>query len=247
MTPLLGIVALGAVMGGFVQGLSGFAFGLVAMSLWAWTMEPALAGPLVVFGSLVGQLLSIGTVRRGFDRRRIMPFILGGVVGVPLGVALLAHVDPLGFRLAVGILLVLWCPAMLLARDLPRIDHGGRLADSAVGLIGGVMGGLGGLTGPAPTLWATLRGWDRDAQRAVFQAFNLSMQCLTMAAYLATGTISPQVWPLFLALVPAMLLPTLLGARLYRRFDDASFRKVVLGLLTLSGVVLVATALPKFL
>ena len=247
MTPLVGLVALGAAMGGFVQGLSGFAFGLVAMSLWAWTMDPALAGSLVVFGSLVGQILSIGTVRQSFDRRRIMPFILGGIVGVPLGVRLLGHIDPLGFRLAVGLLLVLWCPAMLLARNLPRIDHGGRVADSAVGLIGGIMGGLGGLTGPAPTLWATLRGWDRDAQRAVFQTFNLSMQGLTMATYLATGAISRQVWPLLLALVPAMLLPTLLGARIYRRFDDAVFRRIVLGLLTLSGVVLVATALPKFL
>ncbi len=29
------VVALGAVVAGFVQGLSGFAFGLVAMSFWA--------------------------------------------------------------------------------------------------------------------------------------------------------------------------------------------------------------------
>ena len=34
------VVALGAVVAGFVQGLSGFAFGLVAMSFWAWALEP---------------------------------------------------------------------------------------------------------------------------------------------------------------------------------------------------------------
>lgn len=35
------------------------------------------------------------------------------------------------------------------------------------------MGGLGGITGAAPALWCTLRGLERDAQRAVVQNFNL--------------------------------------------------------------------------
>ena len=247
MDPLISVVALGAAAGGFVQGLSGFAFGLVAMAVWAWALDPVLAGPLVVFGSLVGQLLSAGSIRRGFDPRRVLPFVAGGVLGVPLGVALLRHIDPLAFKLAVGVLLVVWCPAMLLARDLPRVAGGGRFADAGAGMLGGVMGGLGGLTGPAPTLWATLRGWDRDAQRAVFQVFNLAMHGLTMAAYLATGTVSAEVVRLFLVVAPAMLVPTLIGARLYRRFSDAAFRKVVLGLLAASGAILVVTTFPKLL
>ena len=245
MDPLIGIVALGAAAGGFVQGLSGFAFGLVAMAVWAWLLDPVLAGPLVVFGSLAGQLLSLGSIRRGFDPRRALPFVAAGVLGVPLGVALLRQVDPLVFKLAVGLLLVVWCPAMLLARDLPRVTAGGRWADAGAGLMGGVMGGLGGLTGPVPTLWTTLRGWDRDTQRAVFQVFNLAMHGLTMAAYLATGTVSAEAARLFLVVAPAMLVPTLIGARLYRRFSDTAFRKVVLGLLAASGAVLVATTLPK--
>ncbi len=238
-------VALGAAAGGFVQGLSGFAFGLVAMAIWAWLLDPALAGPLVVFGSLVGQLLTLNSIRRGFDPRRVLPFIAGGVLGVPIGVALLRRVAPLAFKLAVGVLLSVWCPAMLFARDLPRVARGGRLADAGAGLVGGVMGGLGGLSGPAPTLWATLRGWSRDAQRAVFQAFNLAMHGLTMAACLATGTVSAEAARLFLVVAPAMLVPALVGARLYRRFSDAAFRKVVLGLLAVSGAILIATTFPK--
>ena len=42
-----------------------------------------------------------------------------------------------------------------------------------------------------------------------------------------------------------MLVPALVGARLYRRFSDAAFRKVVLGLLAASGAVLIATTVPK--
>ncbi len=49
------VVTLGAVIAGFVQGLSGFAFGLVAMSFWAWVLDPRLAATLAVFGPWSGR------------------------------------------------------------------------------------------------------------------------------------------------------------------------------------------------
>src|SRR5260221_10609513 len=149
MDPLLVTIVLGACAAGFVQGLSGFAFGMVAMAFWVWSVPPLLAAPLVVFGSLVGQVLAVGSLRRGFAPRRALPFIVGGVVGVPLGAALLPHIDQTIFKAVIGALLAIWCPIMLAIRELPRIHHGGAVADGAVGLLGGVMGGLGGVAGPA--------------------------------------------------------------------------------------------------
>lgn len=175
-----------------------------------------------------------------------MGLVAGGVIGVPLGVALLPHLDPLSFKLGVGALLLAWCPAMLMARDIPRITGGGPLADALVGWIGGIMCGIAGLNGPAPTLWTTLRGWGRDRQRTVFQIFSLVTQTLTIIAYLATGIIrAGNAW-LFAVILPAMLVPTLVGARLYHNFTDTGFQRIVLGLLGLSGAILVATTAPAF-
>ncbi len=239
------VVALGAVVAGFVQGLSGFAFGLVAMSFWAWTLEPRLAAVLAVFGALTGQVIAAVTVRRGFEIQRLLPFVLGGLAGVPLGVLLLPHLDVNWFKAILGMLLVVWCPAMLMAKNLPHIKSGGRLADGAVGLAGGVMGGIGGFTGTLPTLWCTLRGFDKDEQRAVIQNFNLSMLLVTMGCYGATGLVTKDMLPLFAVVAPAMLVPTLLGARLYIGISEVRFRQVVLGLLTVSGIALLASALPR--
>lgn len=87
------LVALGAIVAGFVQGLSGFAFGMVAMSFWAWGLEPRLAATLSVFGALVGQLVAVFTVRRGFNLRLLLPFVFGGLAGIPLGVMVLPQLD----------------------------------------------------------------------------------------------------------------------------------------------------------
>lgn len=241
------VVALGAIVAGFVQGLSGFAFGMVAMSFWAWTLDPRLAATLSVFGALVGQLLAVFTVRRGFNLRLLLPFVLGGLAGIPLGVALLPHLDMAWFKALLGGFLALWCPVMLMARSLPPITVGGRLGDTVAGMAGGVLSGIGGFAGPVPTLWATLRGFGKDEQRAVIQNFNLSMLLVTMGVYLGSGVVTVQMLPYFAIVAPAMLVPTLLGARLYIGISEARFRQIVLGLLTASGVALLASSVPTLL
>lgn len=240
------IVAIGAAAAGFVQGLSGFAFGMVAMSFWAWVLDPRLAAALAVFGALTGQLLAVFSVRRGFNWPLLWPFLLGGLAGIPLGVLVLPHLDMDWFKAVLGALLALWCPVMLVAQRLPRIG-GNRWGDGAVGLVGGVLGGIGGFAGSVPTLWCTLRGFNKDTQRAVIQNFNLSMLSVIMAIYLATGIVTRDMAPMFAVVAPAMLIPTLLGTRLYIGISDVTFRRVVLGLLTCSGLTLLASSVPQLL
>ncbi len=241
------VVALGAIVAGFVQGLSGFAFGMVAMSFWAWVLDPRLAATLAVFGALTGQVLAVFSVRRGFDIKQLLPFVLGGLAAIPIDVQLLPKLDMNLFKAFLGTLLVLWCPVMLMSKRLPRISFGGRLADAVVGMAGGIMGGIGGFTGTLPTLWCTLRGYERDVQRSIIQNFNLSMLMVTMATYFASGIVTRDMWPMFAIVAPAMLVPTLIGTRVYIGISDIRFRQVVLSLLTASGVALLASSLPKLL
>jgi uncharacterized membrane protein YfcA len=242
----LPLIIVGAACAGFVQGLSGFGFSLTALSFWAWSLDPLLAAVLAVFGGLCGQLLAAFTVRRGFDAKQVLPFIAGGLLGLPLGLWLLPRVDAVMFRAGVGALLALWCPVMLLSSRLPRVG-GGRWGDAVAGALGGLMGPLGGFTGALPTLWCTLRGLERDTQRAIIQNFNLAMLAVTMASYVASGVVTRPMGPLMAAVAPALLLPALLGMRVYIGISPAMFRNIVLGLLTLSGITMLASSLPRLL
>lgn len=241
------VIIAGAVAAGFVQGLSGFGFGLVAMSFWAWTIDPRLAAAMAVFGALTGQVIAAVTVRRGFDLKQLAPFVVGGLLGLPVGMLLLPQVDVQVFKAFLGSLLAVWCPAMLFSAQLPRITRGGRVADALVGAGGGVMGALGGFTGVLPTLWCTLRGMDKDAQRAIVQNFNLSMLLVTFGTYVATGIIDRATLPFLAIVAPAMLVPSLLGARLYIGISEATFRKIVLSLLTATGIALLVSSVPRLL
>ena len=241
------IVVTGAAVAGFVQGLSGFAFGLVATSIWAWWLPPQTIAPLAVFGALVGQLIAAITVRRGLHWSRLWPLLAGGLAGIPLGLWLLPRLDAPSFQLAVGLLLALWCPVMLFSNRIPHLQHGGRVADGVAGLAGGLTGAVAGFAGPLPTLWATLRGWDRDTLRTVVQNFNLAMLVVTLAAYIATGALAPATAALMPWVAGVVLLPVLLGARLYSGLSNEHFKRVVLSLLSLTGIALLLRALPPLL
>ena len=247
MSQELWLLASGAALAGLVQGIAGFAFAMVAMSVWVWGIEPQLAAVMAVAGALLGQLVALFTVRRGLRLPVLQPFLAGGLVGVPLGAWALPYLDPAAFKLTLGVFLLLCCPPMLVAERLPRLRFGGRWADGAIGLLGGVMGGVGGFSGVLPSLWVTLRGWDKELQRGVIQNFSLATLAATLAAYIASGAVTADMGPKFAVVAPAMLLPSLLGARIYHGMSPLAFRRVVLVLLSLAGVAMVAAALPALL
>ena len=247
MTSELWLLVIGAAVAGFVQGLSGFAFSLVAMSFWVWGIEPQVASVMAVFGSLTGQIVAAFSVRRRLDFAALAPFLAGGLVGIPLGIMVLPRLDPHLFKLVLGAVLVVWCPVMLFAQRLPKVTAGGRFADGLAGAAGGFMGGIGGFTGPIPTLWCTLRGMNKEQQRAIVQNFNLATLSVTMAGYIATGTVTRAMLPLLPMVAVALLVPALLGARVYVGLSELAFRRVVLSLLSVSGLAMLAAALPKLL
>ena len=239
MDSTLAIVILGAVVAGFVQGLSGFAFALAALSVWTWAVDPHLAAPMAVFGSLVGQVVALPITWRGTQLSRVAPFIIGGLIGVPLGIVLLNGLDPGGFKFGLGVFLLLYCPLGFFTPAHTAIRWGGRWLDGAVGWIGGVFGGLGGFAGSIPTLWCTLRGWDKDTQRGTMQAFNISMHIATLTGYVIEGDkINGETLKMFAIIAPALAAPVVLGALIFRRLDQRGFRRVVLIMLFVSGVVL---------
>lgn len=241
---MLWLLAAGAALAGFVQGLSGFAFAMVAMSIWVWGVEPRIAAVMAVFGGLSGQLLQAATLRRAFEWRAVAPFLLGAAVGMPLGVALLPQLDASLFRLVIGCVLVVVCPAMLFAHRLPAIGAGGRLGDGAAGAVGGFLGGIGGFSGVVPTLWCTLRGFERDRQRSVIQNFNLAALAATFATYVASGAVTRDMLLPMAVVLPALIVPSLLGARVYVGLSEQAFRRVVLTLLTAAGMAMIVSSLP---
>ena len=236
-------VVLVATLAGFIQGLSGFAFALVATSLLAWVVEPQVLAPTVVLTSLLGQITSLSSVGTKLRAGRATPFLIGGVLGVPAGVLLLPLLDANAFRASIGIVLIVYCSVMLGIKELPVFRWGGARADGGVGLLAGILGGATGIPGPPIILWCALRGWDKETQRATSQSFFIGVQLLILGSYLAAGLFNTRSLQLVLVASLPIILSAWLGSRIFRRFTNQGFQKLIFSLLLISGIALVWSGL----
>src|SRR5262249_60792341 len=119
------------------------------------------------------------------------------------------------------------------------VQFGGRIADGAVGFAGGILGGLAGLSGPLPILWASVRGWTKDQRRGLFQIFNGTVLGAALILQIASGFVELNVFWLALLAFPGTLIGAWLGMRTYHALSDRNFFDLVLALLFLSGCGLV--------
>ena len=235
----IAVLLFGALAGGFVSGLAGFGTALMALGIWLYVVPPGTAVTLVLICSVIAQTATMPSIWRSIDFRLVWPFLVGGLAGVPPGTMLVAYADPRLFKLCVGVLLLIFPTALYFDRRPMAVRFGGKVADAGIGFTGGVLGGLAGLSGPVPILWASVRGWGKDERRAVFQIFNWTILTAALCVQAATGLITRETMWLTLLVLPATIGGAWLGARTYHALSDGDFRDVVLGLLFLSGVTLV--------
>lgn len=225
--------------GAFVAGLSGFAFGLVAASIWLYILAPVQSASLIVAFGLLVQGYSVWKLRHALDWRKLWPFIAGAAFGVPAGVTVLTWSDPRIVRVTVGVFLVLYSLYAFFRPTLKPFTAGGGAADAGVGFVNGVFAGLTGLAGILVTMWCAIRGWPKDVQRTIFQPVAVAVFLLSAFWLGARGTITMETVKFFVMGLPAVVAGTWLGLKLFGRIDEATFRSIVLALFFVSGIALI--------
>src|SRR6476469_10262461 len=143
----IGFLWLGALVGGIAAGGTGFAFSLAASSIWLHYIDPLQSGILIAGCGLLLHLTTIWRQRQHVEPARIWPFVVGGLVGVPIGVHFLAYTDAAMLKILLAVFLIVFGTYAFLAPKLATVTGGGRPADVSIGFLGGILGGLGGYSG----------------------------------------------------------------------------------------------------
>jgi len=233
------IIPVGAFLAAFVTSAAGFGDALVLGAVWFHFLDPIEAVPLIVANGVVMQLQPLYKLHSVLVYDRLPPFLIAGVLGVPLGAWLLANTAPDPFRFGTGVFLITYCLFVFLKPQKSAFQWGGKIADAGIGFTGGILGGFAGLSGVTPTLWAGLRGWSKARQRGVFQPFIFAMHILSVAWLGWKGLVTVDTGIRLLWSLPAIFIGGWAGLKVYHLLDEQRFRQFVLALLIVSGVTLV--------
>jgi uncharacterized membrane protein YfcA len=236
------LFVVAAFAGGFVSGFSGFAMGLVVSGVWLHIITPIQTAALIAGYGLLTQGYGILKLRQTLNWKNIWPLVFGTTIGIPIGVVLLTWINPVYLRFGVGVLLVLYT-LYGLARPAFKPIGIGIPADIAIGITNGLVGGLTGLGGVISTISCQLRGWPKDAQRAVFQPVLFAAFMVISISMGITGAFTSETVKLYGIGLPFLLVGLWSGFTLYGKIDDETFRKAVLILLLLAGLSLMVPVL----
>jgi uncharacterized membrane protein YfcA len=234
----LGLFLVAAFVGGFASGLAGFAMGFVVSGIWLHILTPLQTTTLIVGYGLLTQGYGVWKLRQALAWKAIAPFIVGGMLGVPIGTWLLTYIDPAYLRSGVGALLVIYGAYGLAQPELKPVP-GSIAADAGIGFMNGMLAGLTGLPGFIITIWCQSRGWPKDLQRAVFQPVMLAAIVMNVISLGIAGAMTADTLQLYVLGLPAMVAGLWVGFKLYGKLDDAAFRKVILVLLLIAGLALI--------
>lgn len=223
-----------------VKAALGFGFPLIAVPLATLLVGPRTAVLLIAIPVVVTNFAIL--LRGGgtsADFRRFGGLLLAVVLGTVVSAPFLGRLDPALLTLVLGVTAVLFT-GLSFWNLVPNIPEGAqRYAGPAVGLFAGVVGGVTGIF--APPIAAYIHALRVDKRVFVFWlTASFMLGGLTQAvSYYRLGLYTPTV-VLYAALacVPA-LLGTQVGLWIQDRLPAEVFRRLVLGLVLVTGVSLV--------
>ena len=238
--PSVGRLAVfaGIAVAGAISGISGLAFPLIAGPIFLLMYPAPEAVALTAMCSLTGQLFSIALLWRVIAYEFRVPLIAAGLLGAPLGSALLFSLNPHCVRVVLGALIVVSGLWRALRVQVGATRTPTLLSEVLVGLTGGITGGLVGASSVVPAIWCPACGFDKSRQRAVTQPYILAMQAASLVSLWAWGALDRDIVGHYADFLLPVLVGIGLGVAGFRGLSSDAVTRVVMGVVTASGLSL---------
>lgn len=233
------------------QSVTGFALALILLGLSGLFELAPLAdvANVATVLSLANAAIWLRGTAKSLDREVLRSTVAGSVLGVPVGVALLAWLSTnvvLGLRLLLG-LVVVACAIVVLLRTQPLPARSAKASFGGYGVLSGVLGGLFSASGP-PLVYQFYRQplpipTIRDTLVATLAAGGV----LRLLLVVGSGQFSARALLLCALSAPVALGLTWWFKRHPPQWPREHVLKLVAFLLILTGVGLVAPAVQALL
>lgn len=228
-------LVISVLVAGLARGFSGFGAAMIFVPLGSVVVGPAMAAPLLLAVDYVTSMGLIPRALRLADRPSVLMTLIGALVGIPLGVHLLASYDQLIIRWAIVILVVLMLVMLISGWRYP-----GRPTSAAAIAVGGVAGVLTGVTqmsGPPLVAFWLSGNTTVGVVRANIIFFYAVATLVSAASYYWWGLLSMDIVRYAVILAVPYGLGLWLGARMFGLASELTFRRVCYVMIAAAGIV----------
>jgi uncharacterized protein len=229
------IVVLVAGFAALISGITGFGYGVIAMSVLPLFLSVRILNPVVTVLSAGNSAFVLGLGWRHVRLRPILPLFAGALVGIPLGVFLLARASDTLAKRILGTVIAAYVIFDLIPSTGPRKPIG-EIWGAVFGLIGGALGGAFATGGPPVVVFFSLRGMGKEQMRSSLAAYFILTYLYKIPLLILGGFFNAEVARQIILLAFPTALGVVAGQFLVTRLSNPVFRRVLLALLAVTSV-----------
>ena len=236
------LVAAITLAASYIQGATGFGFGIFAMillpSILAYTEANVLSS---ILSSLSSLFVAILMFRKIHWRNTIFP-VVGCLISTYLAVSIIKTQSPKVLTLLLGVALFALSMYFFFFSDKIKIKptwYAGLIA----GILSGIMSGMFSMGGPPVVIYFMQSEDSTDGYMATISAYFVLSGVIAISMKAAAGFITVPVWIALAVGVPAMLLGSFVGKRMRDHINAKLIKRIVYGFMATSGVIHVVTSL----
>lgn len=243
MTTLEISVVLIVLFGAFIRTIFGFGDALAAMPLLALVAFDIKSATALV--GITGFLVAIPAAikyRESINWRVIRRLVIGSVLGIPIGIALVKFASAEfvarilgGFLIIYGLYNFIF--SFRVRKISPQLDS--KNWDYLFGMISGLLGSAYNSHGVAIAIYGTLKNWTANEFRGILQAHFMCVGVIVVFSQAASGFWNFEVVKLLLISIPFLILLLPFANWINRKINQASLVKYVYIMLTIFGIMLI--------
>jgi len=226
-----------------VSSVAGFAFSpLAGAALLYVNPDVILVVQILLVASIAQQTYCIWQLRSQIRSFEFLPYTVGSLTTLPLGVLLLLKSQVSNYLPMLGLLLV-GHGAFMAVRPTINLAKSNLLSGRILaGALGGITGGLAAFPGAFVAIWCQAQGFDKERQRSIFQPYILINQLVAISILSLARPVATVSFETIQYAAPA-ILGAYFGLCIFRRLRTSGFNRVVGAALAMAGILMVLKAL----
>lgn len=230
------ILAIAIFCGFFVQSLVGFAGSLVALPILLFAVKLPDAIAFVSIFYLFSSSYMIYKEWRNIDKDTIVRLTLASLIGVVLGIVVLTYSKPVVLQTGLGVFILLYVGYVLLGKKELTL---GKKTNWTFGVMGGFFSGVFSTGGPLYVISVKNTVKEAKTFRATMIGVLALITLIRIPALSISGALNLQHLQMSLIVLPVFFLAQFLGIKFFPKINEAQFKKILLFILSLSGLALI--------
>jgi uncharacterized membrane protein YfcA len=235
---------------GLSKGGLGGAFALIGVPLLALVVSPIDAAAIFLPILIVMDVVALYAWRKFNDRKLLLMFLPGGMIGVALGWATSALVPPDALRFVIALSMIIFAGRYFYQTYGPRAREPIVAAGHRWGpaMFWGTLCGYGSFVahagGPPFQIYALPMKLDPKNYTGASVRFFALVNAIKIIPYVALGALDTRNLATSITLLPVALVTTMAGAFIVKRMKPDAFYPLAYGLGLLASIKLLWDALP---